>query len=90
MILAKLYLGLTLAMLAWAGPILEKNTVKNNFCQDVNAIVFLLKINKATPFCSSFLGIHTVTLEPTSTSVILTTTIYPAPTFTTTVTTSTE
>ncbi|KAK4206303.1 hypothetical protein QBC37DRAFT_407236 [Rhypophila decipiens] len=41
----------------------------NNVCKSVKAIVTILKAHKATPFCSSFLGISTQTVtETTSTT----------------------
>jgi hypothetical protein len=32
-------------------------------CKDVNLVVAILKLNKATPFCSSILGIKTSTIS---------------------------
>ncbi|KAF3941836.1 hypothetical protein ABW19_dt0210263 [Dactylella cylindrospora] len=42
--------------------------INKNICRDVQFLVDVLKLNKATPFCSTFLGISTVTIGTTAVS----------------------
>ena len=62
----------------------------NLLCKDIVAVVDLLKLNQATPFCSSFLHIPTITVSTVKTA--LTTKIVSAstPTTSTTITTGTK
>ena len=50
----------------WAAP--------PNFCKDVNIIVNLLKLQKATPFCSSFIKVPLAT--KTAPVTVATNTVY--------------
>ncbi|KAK6506771.1 hypothetical protein TWF481_005231 [Arthrobotrys musiformis] len=70
------------APLAFANPIVNSwdliskrgNDASANVCKDVQLVVSILKLYKATPFCSTFLGIKTQTVSATKVSTLLTTT----------------
>ncbi|KAK6361037.1 hypothetical protein TWF730_007152 [Orbilia blumenaviensis] len=69
-----------IAPLAFAKPVpdsLDKLMNRGvNVCKDVQLVVSILKLNKATPFCSTFLGIKTQTVSSTrSLTALATTTI---------------
>ncbi|KAK6350546.1 hypothetical protein TWF718_003736 [Orbilia javanica] len=69
-----------IAPLVSAGPIshswdiIAKRSTNANVCKDVQLVVSILKLNKATPFCSTFLGIKTQTVPTTKVSTALATT----------------
>ena len=69
-----------IAPLASAKPLthswdlIAKRDSNANVCKDVQLVVSVLKLNKATPFCSTFLGIKTQTVPTTKVSTVLTTT----------------
>jgi hypothetical protein len=75
-----------LATVVSASPLVQE---RSDACQVVDVVVSALKLYKATPFCSSFLGIQTATAVVTSTAVSQTTTVVPGPTTLTTVVTAT-
>ncbi|EGX43153.1 hypothetical protein AOL_s00215g762 [Orbilia oligospora ATCC 24927] len=54
--------------------LISKRGSNTNVCKDVQLVVSILKLNKATPFCSTFLGIKTQTVPTTKVSTVLTTT----------------
>jgi hypothetical protein len=49
------------ASVALSSPILEERALPSSACSQVAAIVALLKLNGAVPFCSSYLGIPAAT-----------------------------
>ncbi|KAM7196687.1 hypothetical protein V8F33_006027 [Rhypophila sp. PSN 637] len=60
--------GLLPSAVLSAGPIVHKGERAVHVCKAVQVIVSVLKSNKATPFCSSFLGIKLPTVTTASTS----------------------
>jgi hypothetical protein len=80
--------SLAIAAIAFGSPLLEERQV--NICKEVDFIVTILKLEKATSFCSSFLGIKTATAFTTTTPVTLTTLVLPGPTVTSYTVTGTE
>ncbi|KAI9835499.1 MAG: hypothetical protein M1837_003773 [Sclerophora amabilis] len=60
--------------LATANPLPEPLVPPAKVCSGVNTIVSVLKLNKATPFCSSFISITPVTKTQTSTAGLSATT----------------
>lgn len=86
-IVAIVSLASTAHVLAYspAGNQLEERA--GNVCKSVKVIVTLLKAHKATPFCSSFLGITTKTVTKTTrtrTTTSVETQVITIPTTTTT------
>ncbi|KAK6517424.1 hypothetical protein TWF281_004081 [Arthrobotrys megalospora] len=67
-----------IAPLAFAKPVPDSfDKLMNrgvNVCKDVQLVVSILKLNKATPFCSTFLGIKTQTVPSTKSLTVLATT----------------
>ncbi|KAF3905030.1 hypothetical protein AA313_de0205103 [Arthrobotrys entomopaga] len=57
-----------IAPTAFANPLPASKNIQADVCKEVVLIVDLLKLNKATPFCSSFLGIKTATVQATTVS----------------------
>ncbi|KAK4212518.1 hypothetical protein QBC37DRAFT_424694 [Rhypophila decipiens] len=68
LLLLALVTGLLPSGVLSARPIVQKEERAVNVCKAVQVIVSVLKNNKATPFCSSFLGIKPPTVTTTSTS----------------------
>jgi hypothetical protein len=63
----------SLAYIVSSSPVsangLEKRAINSQqVCSEVNFVVDILKLYKATPFCSSFLHIPTSTVQLTSTA----------------------
>jgi hypothetical protein len=63
----------SLAYIVSSSPVpdngLEKRAISSHHvCSEVNLVVDVLKLYKATPFCSSFLHIPTSTVQHTSTA----------------------
>lgn len=50
------------ASIALASPVFEERALSTSACSKVEALVALLKINGATPFCSSYLSIPAATI----------------------------
>ncbi|KAH7381161.1 hypothetical protein DE146DRAFT_740351 [Phaeosphaeria sp. MPI-PUGE-AT-0046c] len=63
------------ASVAFSSPVLEERALSPGACSKVEAIVALLKLNRATPFCSSYLSIPAATttvLKPVGTVTVTT------------------